>query len=195
MNAICSWNIRGIRKLEKKRALKQCILKNKPKMLFVQETKVEELSKGEVKNLWHGTQFEFSLSPAVRSAGGLLSVWDSNWINVSDIVVKQRFIAVFGFLSSEGEEFGFVNVYGASVDSEKPAYIEELLAFLKSRRVIWVVGGDFNLFLDTDEKMGLTVNYNLISLFRDFISEAGLVDIQLIGGNIHGETIETPRRS
>ncbi|KAK9024991.1 hypothetical protein V6N11_064892 [Hibiscus sabdariffa] len=54
-------------------------------------------------------------------------------------------------------------------------------------------GGDFNLFLDPEEKLGFSLNHSLIASFRSFVFAAELVDLPLLGGKfIWGNNHDPP---
>ncbi|GMJ12289.1 hypothetical protein HRI_004898100 [Hibiscus trionum] len=151
---ILTWNIRGFRRREKRRALKIMLHKFNPSIVFIQEMKVEKISEIEIKRLWHKSNLEFAFSPARGSAGGLLSIWNSELIQVTNKIINHNYIAIIGICKKSGDSCGVVNVYGPSQDSEKGIFLADLLAVIKSKDIPWCIGGDFNLILDSEEKRG-----------------------------------------
>ncbi|GMI98325.1 hypothetical protein HRI_003501800 [Hibiscus trionum] len=123
---ILSWNIRGFRKREKKRSLRTLIQKHNPCLLFVQESKVEILSEYEIRRFWNSSNLDFVVSPAIGSAGGLFSIWNSDIFTALEKYSYQRFIVVIGTFKHSNFFCGFINVYAPSVDSEKTKFLEEL---------------------------------------------------------------------
>ncbi|GMI72472.1 hypothetical protein HRI_000916500 [Hibiscus trionum] len=180
--SILSWNIRGVRRKEKIRAVRKVIKKNKPKIIFLQETKLESISAKLVKAIWNDGVVKSAFSPALGSAGGLLCLWDSNFFHVTDCIVHQRFIALIGNMGSNLFSCGLLNVYGPSVDAEKSEFLSDILQFLENRNLPWCIGGDWNVFLDPAEKLGFSLNTTLIDLFRNFVHDAELIDLPLQGG-------------
>ncbi|GMJ14120.1 hypothetical protein HRI_005081200 [Hibiscus trionum] len=143
---------------------------------------MEEVSLRDVRSIWNLGNFDFVFSPATGSAGGLLCIWDTDFFQIGEKFAVHRFIAITGVIKNSGFHCGLVNVYGPSTDSDKPNFLSKLLEFLKSKDILWCLGGDFNLFLDQEEKLGLSMNVHLIDVFRDFIFEAELMDLSLVGG-------------
>ncbi|GMJ16046.1 hypothetical protein HRI_005273800 [Hibiscus trionum] len=190
--SLITWNVRGLRRKEKKKAIRDLSRRYKTKMIFVQETKMETIQRREVKRLWGSDSFNYEFAAANGSAGGLLCIWDDSVFTVSDTVVKDRFVALIGVWQQSKVRCGFLNLYGPSVDNEKASFLAEVLAFLKSWQIPWCVGGDFNVFLSSEEKIGFTLNKSLLNLFNQFVNEAGLIDLPLVGGNSHGATIGIP---
>ncbi|XP_038996102.1 uncharacterized protein LOC120120551 [Hibiscus syriacus] len=58
----------------------------------------------------------------------------------------------------------------------------ELLKVIKARQIPGCIWGDFNMFLDVEEKVGFSTNQGIIELFINFVFEAGLLDLPLVGG-------------
>ncbi|GMJ06950.1 hypothetical protein HRI_004364200 [Hibiscus trionum] len=81
---VLTWNIRGIRRSEKKKAVRGVIRRNQPKIVFIQEKKLENMGGDDIKKLWNSDGIEFAFSPTVCSARGLLCMWDSEYFQVSD---------------------------------------------------------------------------------------------------------------
>ncbi|GMI77699.1 hypothetical protein HRI_001439200 [Hibiscus trionum] len=73
--SIISWNIRGIRRLEKKKAIRDLCRRSKILMAFLQETKVECFERSDLRKIWANENAEMVLSSASGSAGGLLTFW------------------------------------------------------------------------------------------------------------------------
>ncbi|KAL4285443.1 hypothetical protein GQ457_16G011680 [Hibiscus cannabinus] len=145
------------------------------------ETKVEGLKSGWLRRLWNLPSIEYVCSPAVGSAGGLLSLWDSDFFKVIDKFVAPKYVALIGVIQSINLKCGLVNVYGPSIDSEKKCLlirVSSLLEILANPMVYW---GDFNMFLCLEEKMGLTLNNSLIDLFKAFVFDVGFIDLPLQG--------------
>lgn len=76
-------------------------------------------------------------------------------------------------------EFFCTMVYGPSIDSEKPQFIEELRSLTSTIQWPWIMAGDFNLVRWMIDRSGGIRPYPLMDLFNDFIQSAALVDIPL----------------
>ncbi|KAL4383684.1 hypothetical protein GQ457_15G008560 [Hibiscus cannabinus] len=155
--AIISWNVRGLGKWEKIRAVRKVIHEQKP-----------------------------------GSAGGLISMWDSDFFVVSNQVITERYIAIFGNFKESNFECGFLNVYGPSVDADKGPFFSEVSEFLSNFNLPWCVCGDFNLFLHEGEKVGGPINWSLLEVFRNFVQVSGLVDLTLKGGSFTWSNLRDP---
>ena len=80
---------------------------------------------------------------------------------------------------------GFIsNVYGTLKENQKQAFIESLtdLKTLAQNRE-WIIGGDFNLIRNLDEKKGGIRSLNSAStLFNNTISDLDLIDVRTSNG-------------
>ncbi|XP_039057955.1 uncharacterized protein LOC120201410 [Hibiscus syriacus] len=123
-----------------------------------------------------------AISPAVGSAGALITLWNQKEFVVKDVVINSRFVVTKGMLEGVPGSCCFINVYGPSVDADKEMFFRELLSFLDNVDCPLCLGGDFNAVLSQEEKEGGAVNSVTTNMFRDFVSKANLFDLPLSGG-------------
>ncbi|KAE8724668.1 hypothetical protein F3Y22_tig00009942pilonHSYRG00021 [Hibiscus syriacus] len=178
---ICSWNVRGLGKNEKKRAVQNLVSNFNPTFLWLQETKTEKFRKSFFRRSGINKLKGILESPSVGSAGGLLCCWDDNVFELENQFVSRRFIATFGKLRSIDSGCGFINVYGPAVEEEKSGFFEELSSFLSGQTYPICVGGDFNVYLQEDEKLGRGQSRSSMEIFNEFILHTGLIDLPLNG--------------
>ncbi|KAE8673743.1 Gamma-tubulin complex component 2 [Hibiscus syriacus] len=171
---ICSWNVRGLGKNEKRRAVQNLVSNFNPTFLWLQETKTEKFRKSFFRRSGINKLKGILESPSVGSAGGLLCCWDDNVFELENQFVSRRFIATFGKFRSIDSGCGFINVYGPSVEEEKSGFFEELSSFLSGQTYPICVGGDFNVYLQEDEKWeGVKVGVQWRSLMSSFSIRSG----------------------
>lgn len=87
------WNIRGLGRLEKRRAVKNLIAKHKPALVFIQETKLRQVDVGVIQSL--GGNF-LTKTITINSEGvdkGLISLWNEDFFLVKACISNQRCIA------------------------------------------------------------------------------------------------------
>ncbi|KAL4304595.1 hypothetical protein GQ457_10G009920 [Hibiscus cannabinus] len=146
------------------------------------KTKLEVFSVFEIRRLWSSSVLDYALSPSIGSAGGLLSMWDTDYFQVDEKIIRPRFIVLIGCIKHKNFTCGILNVYGPTVEAEKGDFLGDLLALIRQKQIPWCLAGDFNLFLDPCEKNGRSLILSSIAIFRTFIFEASLIDLPLIGG-------------
>lgn len=93
---IITWNIRGLESDKKKRFLSKLIKKRKPDIIFVQETKLENVERIVVQRLWARGDFEFACSNLERASGGLLTIWNRDFFRVENFILHRSFILLEG---------------------------------------------------------------------------------------------------
>ncbi|XP_039034125.1 uncharacterized protein LOC120170218 [Hibiscus syriacus] len=120
-----SWNVRGLGKSEKVRAVARLVTRVKPTFLLLQETKLNKFQNG----FW-------------RKLGGKFKA--SNF----DCVI--------------------INVYGPAVEADKEVFFRELSSFVHTLELPVCVGGDFNAYLDPEEKIGVAQNWHFVDIFNAF---------------------------
>ncbi|GMJ10571.1 hypothetical protein HRI_004726300 [Hibiscus trionum] len=141
--SIIAWNIRGLGKKEKSRAVRNLVATKKPGIVFLQETKLPKISFAIQRRLSGNLLQGFCFAPTEGSVGGLLSMWDENWFEVTSRTVNRRFIALLGKIKEIQLECAFINVYGPAADAEKRDFFEELLSYCEGLDTPFCIGGDF----------------------------------------------------
>ncbi|GMI77258.1 hypothetical protein HRI_001395100 [Hibiscus trionum] len=94
--SILSWNVRGLGKKEKARAVRRLVGSKKPTVFFLQETKLSKFDPSMYRRLGCGNLMESIAVPAIGSSGGLFCAWNSEVFEVSDKFVFNRFTAIIG---------------------------------------------------------------------------------------------------
>ena len=177
---ITTWNIRGCNNTLKKRILKRRIDKDNSRVIFLQETKCsgEELAKITQK-IWKGC--ESAVIDARGVDGGLGILWNPNIVTLLGFLTTTFSISanfhilgtcIHGFIS---------NFYGPSKVDQKQDFIESItdLKTLAQNRA-WIIGGEFNLIRNLDEKKGGICSLNLAStMFNNTISDLDLIDVRM----------------
>lgn len=78
MPVICSWNIRGIGRGEKRWGVRDFLKRGKGDIITLQETKLQSIDRKISADLWGRGDFDFVHKPAVGRAGGLLVAWNKS---------------------------------------------------------------------------------------------------------------------
>lgn len=180
---LVSWNIRECDSPLKKILLKRKIDKEKPAIIFLQETKCssEEMTKIS-RQVWKGSMV--AARDAEGAAGGLALLWNPILVNNSNLCSTSFSISGrFHILGSDIKGVA-TNIYSPFQPSRKPSF----LSHLGSLRdwvddAHWLIGGDFNIIYSLEEKNGgVRVTSVASNLFNKFIDEMKLVDIRSTNG-------------
>ncbi|KAK8593983.1 hypothetical protein V6N13_042477 [Hibiscus sabdariffa] len=157
---LLTWNVRGFGRREKWASAANFKRKNGPNVVCFQETKLEEVPASFQRKIRNAGNCKMAYAPAVGTAGGLITLWDEDFFQASNVLISGRYIAIIG------------NIIRHKFSN-----------FLKSDDIPWCIGGDFNFFLNPTEKVGMSFNGAQINMFRTFISDAGLVDLPMSDGS------------
>lgn len=89
---LLSINVRGMRKLYKRKWIKEIVGKEKVEFLAVQETKLSDISTQLVRTIWDSDDFSFATVNAKGKAGGLLWVWSNSSFSLHQCVSGDGFL-------------------------------------------------------------------------------------------------------
>jgi exonuclease III len=92
---------------------------------------------------------------AMGSVGGLTILWNQSSVNMDNFFTTRWSISVTYRLIGSNKPNYLTNVYGPATPRDKNAFIKNLegLATLTFRSR-WILGGDFNMIHNLDEKRG-----------------------------------------
>jgi len=178
-----SWNCRGLGTKSKEEALEDIIRINKPDILLVQETKMEDSTLHQAaKSFWKKGQGRAISSRG--ASGGIATFWDTSKY---DLINEERsshwLFTKFNHIES-GTQVSLFNLYVPILYSEKKSCWDTLVNFLNMhnpRNII--LAGDLNVTLATEEKKGGSlVRDQAREWVEDIILSWDLLDIKpLIG--------------
>ncbi|XP_057428269.1 uncharacterized protein LOC130721481 [Lotus japonicus] len=90
-----SWNVRGLGSSTKREAAKKILLKIKPEVCLLQESKLDENRKKTIVSWAKSIGMEFEFVPAIGVAGGLVSLWRKSTFKVVQVKKHQRKCSVW----------------------------------------------------------------------------------------------------
>lgn len=175
---VISWNARGLNSQMKQCVLKNKVQKNKPDIIFVQETKCASSTIHNISKKL-GKHMEYMETTSSGWEGGLVTLWDPQVIKVLSSEVTRSLIAIEALVVGNSKTYLCTNVYGPQKLEEKFIFLRTLLNLkLRFPRAKAIIGGDFNMITTLMEKKGGIRRLNKDSEdFLDFINSANLVDV------------------
>jgi exonuclease III len=192
MMKVITWNIRGLNGRSKQRILRDCIIAEKPDILMLQETKCRG-AEAEIifQRIWRACK---SLTiDSTGALGGLAILWNSHNITISKPFTTIGTITAYFEVLGLNQEGAITNVYGPQNNQDRDIFMKRL-ELIKTLIAIanWILGGDFNMILTLEEKIGGTKKLEQDSgKFRTLIDHLKLVDIE----NSNGTFTWSNRRS
>lgn len=106
-----SWNIRGLTARPKRSSLRKMIIQHDPTFVFIQETKMEDITKKSVRTYWKADDVEWFFSPAEGNSGGIISLWNKSSFTMTSSNIAKYWIAISGCLHEVNFECTLINVY------------------------------------------------------------------------------------
>lgn len=142
-DVIC-WNVRGLNSAARCATVHELLSSTHCHIACLQETKLANID-GQLAAYLSGYRLDnFSFKPAAGTRGGILLLWNSNFVELDDIVLRRFSISATVTLKDSGLLFTITVVYGPTRDNLKPAFLRELRRSRPEDGDLWVVLGDFN---------------------------------------------------
>jgi DNA phosphorothioation-dependent restriction protein DptG len=86
--SILSWNVRGLNSSARRNVFRDMVLAHRPKMVCLQETKMETVSQQIAQETLDQMIDEFQFLPAQGIRGGILLGWNSDLVEATDLSLK-----------------------------------------------------------------------------------------------------------
>jgi exonuclease III len=178
-----TWNIRGLNGRSKQRILRECIKTENPDILLLQETKC---AGREAENIFRSSwrDGDFLFQDSVGASGGLAILWNPQTVSMHHpFSTKGTLTAHFKVVAST-KEGAITNVYGPQSIQDKESFMQTL-QYVKTliHTPHWIVGGDFNMILTLEEKIGGTKRLEQDSgKFKTLIEQLNMVDMETRNG-------------
>ncbi|GLT26621.1 hypothetical protein SLA2020_016760 [Shorea laevis] len=174
---IISYNVRGLNNVLKKKDVRSLVLKEKVEMVFLQETKLEGVEYVDCRVIWGVDDFDREAKDATGRSGGLLCVWHKDLFVKESTMVGNWFICLKGLWGPNEISYSFINVYAPYNLQEKLQMWNELKDVISSIGGKVSVVGDFNVVLNSSERVGRLDCSREIIAFNEFLLDVGLVDL------------------
>ena len=150
---IITWNVRGLNDLNKRFQVRHLLKLWKADIVCLQETKLELVIKGLVRNIWGIHHVDWLYLGSMRASGGILLMWDSRVVEKIDDAVG-NFSVSCKFRSVVNQtEWAFSSVYGPQTERERLIMWYELAGISSWWDVPWCIGGDLNVVRFLAEKL------------------------------------------
>nr|GEX55170.1 RNA-directed DNA polymerase, eukaryota [Tanacetum cinerariifolium] len=147
--------------------------------LSLQETKTYSISDMDIRAVWGNQKFKYISSEAVVNSGGILCVWDSSIFRKGQHVISDNFVALYGSWIPKSTKLLMISVYAPQSITSKRSLWDYISSLINRWNGDCVLMGDFNEVRCLEDRMGSVFNVQGSIEFNNFISNSGLVEIQL----------------
>lgn len=140
--SLFSWNVRGLNERDKRLAIRQALLIERPDIVTLQETKLETISNTKFREIC-GRRFDtFKVLPSQGTRGGLMVAWNQRTYTKVSAEIKTFSITVHLKHIYEATTFAFTAVYGPTNHQERITFFEEIRQSKPPGGIPWILGGD-----------------------------------------------------
>eukprot|EP00253_Pinus_taeda_P024539 PITA_24539 len=180
---LISWNVRGLNSPSKHRMIKNLIMREKPAIVFLQETKCSSTTIDSLSNkAWAGSS---SISVDASGASGSLAIlWNPQIVSLDNFHATLHLIQETFHLIGTKIHGHLTNVYFPQIIQQKLDLLETISLLNEHRRFpLWIGGGDFNIIKSMEEKQGGCTRLDSDSSgFKHFIQNNQLMDVSTSNG-------------
>jgi len=183
---ILAWNCSGLGKPHAVRALQQLLKVQCPDMVFLCETKLCESDPNLKSKLCSNILLNYHLVNCAKAngkrSGGLAMLWKSD-VNLTILNFSERYIDYYISCSITNIKWYATGFYGFLTHNEKHKSCDLIKNISNSHQHDnWLIFGDFNIVLNSDEKLGGNPIENTIAdNFHNTLNTCNLTDLGYIG--------------
>ncbi|GKV45963.1 hypothetical protein SLEP1_g52987 [Rubroshorea leprosula] len=149
--------------------------------LAIQETKKGGIDRKLCRLLWGSEEFDWVAKDSAGLLGGMVCVWNSKTLRLVKVWEGENFIGIQGRWVAEDVCVNIINIYSPCQLAGKRSLWGELKDLVLQTRGLWCLVGDFNTVKNVEEKVGSQAVTTEMRDFNNFIMEAELIDIPLVG--------------
>jgi hypothetical protein len=176
-----TWNCEGFRDSAKHLFVKESIRDHRLDFIALLETGRSNFAVLFLQNLAAGFNFTWFCLPPQGRSGGILVGINSETLEVMQVASGDFSIRLHLKCKRDGFEWAFVPVYGAAQDVLKPDFLAELVRMCEIQNMPMLVGGDFNILRNKNEKNNDNFNARWPFVFNAIIQSLNLREIALSG--------------
>ncbi|GKV41862.1 hypothetical protein SLEP1_g49342 [Rubroshorea leprosula] len=161
--------------------IREMVMKENVDFIAIQETKLVMVDRKICRTLWGTEDFDWVAKPSVGRSGGLLCIWNDKVLKKLEVIEGNNFIGISGLWGDERIPVYLLNIYSPCQLMGKRFLWDDLQNLMNSRRGNWCLVGDFNAVRGIEERAGGSGINAEMREFDNFINNAALIDLPLLG--------------
>lgn len=174
-------NVRGLGKGRRRRQVKEYIDEHNLEVVGLQETVRETFTDRELLEIAGSRNFSWKWAPAKGRSGGILMGLNQDSLELEDFDIKD-FCVVMSIRDRRSNfRWVMVTVYGPVDHGLSREFLEELGTVCSQSLLPIILGRDFNLIREEDDKNSETVSFQLMDIFNEFIGTYQLRELKRSG--------------
>ncbi|XP_062104406.1 uncharacterized protein LOC133815604 [Humulus lupulus] len=180
MDRIMAWNVQGLNNPNKQNEIKYLISNKKIGLVGLLETRVKTQKLGEVY-IRMFARWCFSSNNAWHKGGRIIISWNPAMFQVDIRKCSSQMIHLEVKTGDRHEGFLITFVYAFNDANGRNLLWRDLKGLASRIRQPWVVLGDFNDILNTEERVGIRSQGIGTLAFKECIEECKLEDVKYLG--------------
>lgn len=190
---VLSWNVRGLNEKDKRLAVRQTVLIEKPDVVCFQETKMGSMNDAIVTQVCGRRLKEYEYLEADGTRGGILIAWNASKYKLVNCTKGRYNVTVT--LEQNGDCFHLTSVYGPTSTQLRRDFFNEIRGLQHSDNLPWLLCGDFNVTLLQEDRTNVnSSNWRESTKFADLIMDLNLINLPLRGKNFTWSNSRTMAR-
>lgn len=166
---ILSWNIRGLGDKIKRNSIRSLINRHHPQVVFIQESKIENLTQKTINSIWKDSQVKWVSIPSQGNSGGILSLWDSSFFQMELVESDIHWIAISGHIPSIDLKCSLIKIYYPCSIEERASVWQSIIEYQRSSQLPCLMLGDYNEVLDPSARGSQFFSTNGLRDFKVFL--------------------------
>ncbi|GMJ03434.1 hypothetical protein HRI_004012600 [Hibiscus trionum] len=147
---IC-WNVRGLGKPEKARAVSSVLKSSRAKIAFLQESKISQLTPSLLKRMKGSYFSDCVFSPSVGASGGLIFLLNRQFFKVRISTISGRWIGLVGQFERSQSECLLINLYAPNDLASRKMMFEKISELIEKAKVP-IMTEEISTVLETKKK-------------------------------------------
>jgi hypothetical protein len=164
------WNIRGQGQIGRVKQLREMIIQEKVDIVGILETIKQHFSSKNLKMTEGSNCFLWKWVPAKGHYGGILLEVKVESLEVEGCEIFKHAIKVIVRDRRSNLRWGAIYVYGPAQHHLLNMFLEEMSEICDNEPLPIVLGGDFNLIRNQNEKNSTYIDQKRMDMFSDFIT-------------------------
>lgn len=178
---IMSWNVRGSCDQVKLHSIKRLVLKHKPLIVGLQETKRGSVSVSTARAMWGERAHSWISLPSTGLSGGQVLIWDTDSVIVHEKSVGKHSITILCSLLGSTDRWACTSLYGPCDLKEKVGFWNEVADIEITRGVPWLILGDFNAIRVREERSSGAIIKRVARDFNNWVENLELCEFDRTG--------------
>lgn len=165
---------------EKRVAVRQTMLMEKPDLVCLQETKLADVNNTLVVQTCGRKLKQFEYLEAEGTKGGILIAWCDKKFKLINSTKGNYSLTLV--LEYGDEKIQVTSVYGPTVASLRRDFFQEIKNSMPAHNMPWLLCGDFNVTLQQEDRNNVNNrNWRETVKFADLVMELELINLPLTG--------------